>query len=239
MNYLMGQGSILIAERNAAGVASMYRRLGNCNQLQITLGTAALRHSDKNADMHESGSQPSFSILLEAFSSENLALLLRGTQRQSAAGSASDDIRVARGVIALLSNPRVAAVTGVTLVSTGAPLRAGIDYILDAGTGSVEIPVNSAVPDGSTLRVAYTRAAYTEVAAFSQISTEYSLRFNGVNMVDQAPVVLDVFRITFDPVDVVSLIGDNLSTLQVTGRVIRDESPARGFTDNRYLRFIT
>lgn len=239
MNYLMGQGRVLIGKRGTSGRAERFRHLGNCTQLQVSLGIAAQRYTDKTSDMLRTGSKPSISLTLESFHPDNMALLMQGASYTTPTTRLAFQSVVYRGESVLLPDINIAVVHGFKVIGNSTVYREGVDYVLHRGSGDLEIPANSRIADGATVEVEYSHNQYRTVGAFNGNQDEYWLRFAGTNMADGLPVVLDVFRIAFDPVDVVSLIGDNLSNLQVTGRVMQDDSLTLTSAESRFLRIIT
>jgi hypothetical protein len=218
MEYFMGQGKVFAAVRSPNGILGAYRMLGNVSTLDLTLGAGAARYAEKGT-FRQSGNKPTFNLNLESLYPENLALLLYGTSSTDAGSARTAAVKVARGTMAPLPDINLDSVTSVKVGGTTHPLNA---ISVDLGTGAVELPVNSPIADNSTVTVGYVCKGYTKVEAYQQIAQEISLRYDGINTMDQTPVVLDLFRTKFDPVDGLSLLGDNLSTLKVTGEIMFD-----------------
>lgn len=238
MDYLMGQGLVMIGPRSANGVAGQYRPLGNCTQLQVRLGTAGQRHADRSSAHVVGGSNPSFDMVLESLHADNLSLLLQGGKRAVGGSNMTETVRLYKDSYTLLSHPALAAITEVRS-SGGSTIYSTDDYELDMDAGTLKISANSAIPNGDAVQVKYVYQSYDAVGAFTQKPGYFALRFNGINVVTRRPVIMDVFKVEFDPVDALSLIGDNLANLQVTGRVLFDDGPGNERPDGKFLRVLS
>lgn len=234
MNYFMGQGKLYAAIRAANGSIGAYRFLGNCTRFDVLLGAGAVRFADKSGPLRRVGEMPRMELDLESFSATNLAALLYGDTAVIAAGTVTETIRVYRGKMTPLGNINITEVQAVTNAA-----GQGFDpaqYTIDSRTGSFELPANSTIPDGTNVTVKYAHAGHTDINAFTQKQPFLQLRYDGVNTVDYAPAIMEVFKTKFDPVDSLSLIGDNFSSMKVTGRVYADDSLVATRSGQRFLR---
>lgn len=101
---------------------------------------------------------------------------------------------------------------------------AGVDYTADLKNGTLIFPASgTTLVDGDDLLVSYSHAAYMNLEAFtSAVSPERWLRFEGLNTVDDAAVVVDLYRAQFDPLTGYSLINDEIASLDMSGNLLAD-----------------
>lgn len=218
MNYYFGQGKLYVAQRSSDGSLSSFRLLGNVSALSLTLGAGGARYADTGT-FRRAGAKPTFNMQLESLYPDNLALVLAGTKSHINSGARTAQVTVARGQMTPLPDINLTAVTSVT---NGGSTYPASSYSIDLGTGGVEIPANSVIPDNTKVTVSYTCNSYDVIDAYTQNTSELALRYNGVNTIDYGPIVVDIFRTKFDPVDGLDLLGDNLSSLRVTGEIMYD-----------------
>lgn len=137
-----------------------------------------------------------------------------------------------------------AAVTGITaptlVVNMGATAIAlNTDYTVDAPNGALAIVATSTkVPGGllpmsgagnylpTRVSVNYSYASYTgKVEALIMGITEYSVRFVGLNTANgNAPVLVDVWRISLNIAKTLDLIMNKHGTFELDGMVLPDAS---------------
>lgn len=84
--------------------------------------------------------------------------------------------------------------------------------------------------DGVALTAAYTFAAQNQVDALTQGQIEYFLRFEGLNTADgNNPVILEAFRVVFDPTQAKDLINDeNPAQFVLNGSILSDSTRSSG-----------
>ena len=113
----------------------------------------------------------------------------------------------------------------------------GIDYVVTA-SGSIEHVEGGSIPaptvvDGMgqpNIAVGYTRRAQYELQLYAAAPRLVALHFDGFN-VAESPVVatqFDLFKVKFGPAATVNVISDNLSILELTGSVEKDETKPAG-----------
>lgn len=233
--YMMGQGKVYVAQRGVNGKPEGFRMLGNCTALDVALGRGAVRYAAPGLFNHGGGA-PRFTLNLESFEKENIALALNG-EVDTIPADAEVVVSVVgwRGLMTPLPHIDLIDVTMVGDASNN-PYPATA-YTVNLRAGSIEIPADSPIPDGATLIVHYLHKAHTSVGAYTQKAKSLALRFEGVNTLeDNSPVVLDIFHVKIDPVDDMSFISDNFSSLKLQGKVFPDDSLLGSRTEGRFLR---
>lgn len=122
--------------------------------------------------------------------------------------------------------------------------------ILSATTGSISLDLDTTgktitigVPlaffDGTELKVDYTYAKQSKIEALDQGIKELFMRFEGLNTADDnAPVVVEVFKFTTDPLKELALISDDIQNFVLEGSILADPSRTSGskFFSQKLLR---
>lgn len=234
-HYYSGQGSLMMAERDATtGKPKGFVKIGNIPELTLDIEVDKFEHKES-----ESGSRAldltftkekkgKFKFKLESLSIDNLALGLYGTAANVAAGTVTGEVVTAySGKIVTLAHPDVSSVVVKDEATGLITYTAGEDYVLNASHGSLEI-VSAAdggtIVDAADLTINYSHGAYSKMDAFTQASSpERYLRFEGLNTIDDQPVVLELFRAQFDPLTGYGLINEELGAVDVSGSLLLDD----------------
>lgn len=231
-NLFSLQGNFYSSIRNATtGKPGKMTWLGNASVATMALETDK---SDKNESFSGSrllygslqrSKSARLSITLDEWLPENLALGLYGTQVDVTGASivaealpaglvAGDMVAVDKGFISAVT---VKDSTGVPLV-----LVAGTDYsVVSAGRGIIKIidPTGFVQP----FTVDYTYANAKSLAMFSTVTPpERYVIFDGVNTITGEKVLMDLFRMQFDPVTDFGLINDDFGSLQLEAVALYD-----------------
>lgn len=116
---------------------------------------------------------------------------------------------------------------------------AGVTLNLDTSGKTITIGTPLAFFDGKDLTVDYTFADQYRVDAMDQGVKELYMRFEGLNTADDnAPVVVDVFKFTTDPLKELALISDGVQNFVLEGSVLADSTRTTGskFFKQKLLR---
>ncbi|MFT4190840.1 MAG: hypothetical protein QM617_04855 [Comamonas sp.] len=124
----------------------------------------------------------------------------------------------------------------------------GTDYdvtpagsIVQIATGAIPTPTVTSGKGQPNVRVSYTRRDQTLVQLYARPAEAVALHFDGYN-VAETPISathFDLFRVVFGPAATVTVIGDNLAQLELTGTVERDPSKALGTLANPFSQYGT
>lgn len=226
------QGKIYTAVRDANGVPGERIWLGN-----VSAGTLALsvEKSDKNESF--SGSRGKYGSLikskgatlnltLDELSLEGLAIALQANPATIALASVTgetvpvaslavgDEIQLDKGFISSL----------VITKDPSTVLVEGTDYeIVSASRGVIK--VLSMTNFSGTVTADYSSAASYAIALFSAVAApERYVYFDGVNTVTDDGILLDLYRVQFDPASEVPLINEDWGGFSLSGSVLIDST---------------
>jgi hypothetical protein len=224
------QGSIYAATRNTTtGKPGKRTWLGNASSASLKL---SVDKSDKTESF--SGARGLYGSLvktksatlemtLDEFLPENLALGLHGAVVGVTAGTVASEAfptGLLVGDEVQLANRFVSSV--VLKDSTGSPVTVdAADYEVNATAGYIKLLDVSGYTQPFT--AAYSYAAADNLALFSNVAPpERWITFDGINTVTGKKIVLDLFRVQFDPVADFGLINDDWGGLQLSGTCLLD-----------------
>lgn len=108
----------------------------------------------------------------------------------------------------------------------------GTDFSVNAGHGTLKVNDDVFAGDNS-LDVGYTHLGYSRVDALTVTSQVRWLRFEGLNTVDDTPVVIDFYKAELDPVTGFGVINDEIAQMEITGNILFDDTRAVG---DQFLR---
>ncbi|HGV3489283.1 TPA: phage tail protein [Klebsiella quasipneumoniae subsp. quasipneumoniae] len=152
------------------------------------------------------------------FSADNLSLLLFG-KTSRIAQSWQNDEALPKGITA---GDRVAlAYQNVREVSIDG-LAEGTGYEVDYGFGAISFLTT---PQSQPVKVTYDYAGSQSVSLLNAKSPEVSLRYEGINLAEGGKkVLLELWRMTFDPLTVLELINNatSLSGMETSSAVLPD-----------------
>ena len=170
------------------------------------------------------GQLPTVDVTLESVTRQNLALAMYGSSAVGPAGAVVDEPIIGyMDGISPLAFINVTAVAIVKSVSGAATYTRGVDYTVNDKHGTLTVLRGGAIQDKQPLLVSYSYAAYERIDGFTVAPPLLWLRFEGVNMArDASPVVVDIFKVRMEPIDAISLIGDDLTSINLKGRVFVD-----------------
>jgi len=226
------QGSFYSAIRNATtGKPGKRTWLGNASVASLAI---SVNKSDKNESFSGSrglygslitGKSGTLNITLDEFLVENLALALHSTPVAIASGTVTGEALPT----GLLAGDEVQLdkrfTSGLVLTDanvTPATLVEGTDYEVVSAAGGI---LKILDPTGLTqpFEADYSYAAADSLAIFANSTPpERWIFFDGINTVTGDKVILDLYRVQFDPVSDFALINDDWGGLQLTGTLLLD-----------------
>lgn len=251
--YYSGQGVVLIAERDpVTGKPMGFIEVGNVSDLKISIATTVLEHKESQTGQRgidkrlTTETKATLSMTMQNFNAANLALSLRGSSEVLAAGTvATLAIKAYKGKIHAFEHMQISAVTVkqaavslVEYVNDATPWDYKVN--LDAGSLMLNPGANVSALTGGVagaaidLVVGYTFAEQHEVNALTEGQKERFLRFEGLNTADDdAPVVIEVFKFSTDPLKELAMISDAIQDFVLEGSVLADGTRATG---SKYFR---
>jgi hypothetical protein len=238
--YASFQGRVFLGKRDSAGAPIEVRSPGNVAELKLALKTDVLEHYESQTGQrtldHRMVKQKSATVnlTLEEFTKENLALALYGNHVTAVPGTVTDEpMGGATPVVGdryFLAHPKVSSLVVKDSSATPATLVAGIDYTADLDFGAVQF---LRLDDGGSPAVSYVlpfKASYgygaaTEIGIFTQPLPERYLRLEGLNTAQgNAKVLVELYRVAFDPLKEISFISDEYNKFEMEGSLLADAS---------------
>ena len=176
-------------------------------------------------------------VTLHDLTPENIAIAVRGTTTEVAAGLVEDEEHTAyqHGVVALNHVPNLDE--SVTVKN-----EAGTEtYVLDEdyalGNSVIRI-LDGDIANGTKIKVTYTKQVGRDVEALTVAAKTYRLFWDGINEANGEPMPVELYNIRFTPATALALIGDEFAELQLTAAVLRDETRS-GTGVSQYAKFRT
>lgn len=228
--YYSGQGSLYMAERDAAtGAPKGFLGVGNVPELSIDIETTEFSHKESESGQRledlvitqEKSGTATFTM--ENVSQDNLAVALWGTTANVAGSSVVGEEHVAyAGKKIALAFPDVSAVV-VKNEAGDTTYTVATDYTVDAKNGTITIVSGGTIVDESNIQVDYTYAASKKLEAFTRAAApERFLRFEGLNTVDESRVIVNIFRARFNPLTGYALINEEIAQPEVVTQLLAD-----------------
>lgn len=226
------------------------RFVGNSRQLDITPSFQTYRDVDRTglggaSCVADELDALNLTMSLSCFSGMNLRAALFGDScTTGAAQSISCEVLPLQGAclpcdsVLMFSQPLVdqyapMAVTVMTETQSNT-LVEGEDYERTAFGIRLLRPITGEA--GSYINVSYTSIGSTEsVEAFTRSSTEVGLIFEGVNKVDNSPIVAQIYRLRLSAAESFSLITEGLGELRLSGELLPIRAPKN---KSRYFRVL-
>ncbi len=229
--YASFQGRVYLGKRDAAGLPVEVRSPGNVAELKLSLKTEVLEHFESQTGQrsldHRMVKQKSATVNLtiEEFTKENLALALYGNHVTGAGGSVTDEpvggAAPAIGDRYFLSHPKVAALVLRDSAGTPATLTLGTHYTADTDFGAIQFLDVTGFT--APFKASYTFGTATEIGIFTQPLPERFLRLEGLNTAQgNAPVLVELYRVAFDPLKEISFISDDYNKFELEGSLLAD-----------------
>ncbi|MEC5319039.1 hypothetical protein VSX61_08825 [Brenneria populi subsp. brevivirga] len=168
------------------------------------------------------GKTSTISLTLKDWSLENLALALYGQVFKVEAGTISGEALPAGLIVGdrvRLDNPFVSDVL-LTASDGATALVPGTDYRVDSATaGIIELLSESAL----TATAAYSYAPTEQLGLFTTTPPERWLLLDGINTENDERVIVQFYRVKFQPVSSLSLLhNEGYGELPLTGNVLAD-----------------
>lgn len=239
--YFVGQGKVYIGSRSDVGSPSGFTELGNCPSLVLMVGTSAIRDAVGGAEdlpkAFTKGEIPSFTMTVEDLSSTNLSTFLYGKSTAVAGTSLTETTLCLKGKTVPLRHIGLTAWSHLKNSAGSVTYTEGVDYIVNRSSGSIYYPTTSGITEGQSVNATYTYGSYKNVAAFVTAPSYHWLRFEGLNNAENDdPVVVDIFKSKLKPTEQLTLIGDEVASLVINGRVFYDEFMADNEMTGGYFR---
>ena len=226
--YASFQGRVFLGKRDAAGLPIEVRSPGNVAELKLALKTDVLEHYESQTGQrtldHRMVKQKSATV--------NLALALYGNHVTAVPGTVTDEpIGGATPMVGdryFFAHPKVSTLMLKDSSATPATLVVGVDYTVDPDFGALQfLRLNDggapAVPYVAPFKASYAFGVATEIGIFTQPLPERYLRLEGMNTAQgNAKVLVELYRVAFDPLKEISFISDEYNKFEMEGSLLAD-----------------
>lgn len=228
MAYFSFQGELWASPRDSSGNPTGFVFMGNVPEFQLSLEVEKVEHIESSTGQRATDStlikakKGSISLSVEELTDDNIKLALYGVSSDIIGATATDEVLptgVAGGTL-LLAHQKVSSVVIKDSNATPETLAVGTDYELDADFGSIKLLDITGLTQ--PLKATYTYAATTSVSLFSGMMPERWIRFKGINTVDGSKVLVDLYKVSFDPTSGFSLISDDYNKMPLKGNLLAD-----------------
>ena len=219
-DYFVGHGKVYAAQRDVDGDPTGFLDLGNCPSFVLTPGNRGLRdvtNPEVLPGMFPAGVTGSIRLVLDELNANNLSQAFYGSNIAVTENSVvGETVKAYTGKFCPTQYINISSVTVSGKVE-------GTDYTVDPAGGLHVIQVGTS--EGESWSVSYDYSDQNVSAAFSLAPELLWIRFNGINIAeDNAPVVVDVYKVRFVPVDDVQLIGDTFLSMTLNGKIQYDST---------------
>ena len=229
--YASFQGRVYLGTRSATGTPENVRTPGNVANLSIALKTDVIEHYESTTGQRGLDARlvkqknATVSLAIEEFTKENLALAMYGTYQAVTTGTVLTEtistLAPTLGDRYFLAHQKVSTVVITDSAGVPATLVAGTNYTVDEGFGAITfLDVTSFT---APIKAAYSYGAVTDVSMFTAPLPERYLRLEGMNTADSNKrVMVELYRVAFDPLKDLSLITDDLNKFELEGSLLAD-----------------
>lgn len=227
--YFSFQGEVWLGKRDTSGNVIELNFMGNVPEFEINLSVDKTEHIEDFTGERTTDSvlikakKADISLSSEELLLENLSLGLYGVSSDIAAGTVTDwafPITAAAGATGLLPHQMISSlVLKDSTPTTPQTLEAGVDYEADLTYGSVKfLDVTDLT---QPIKASYSHGKVAKMAIFGTNAPERWIRFKGVNTLNDKKVLVDLYRVSFDPGSL-SLIAREYGKFPLKGQLLGD-----------------
>lgn len=229
-------GKVYIAKRQVSGDADVFRYLGLTDSFEFGLDVQKDDVFEKEdgqrllAASLITSKKGTINVKCQEATKDNLALAFWSTAATITAGTVTAEVfppTVVAGNVIRTKKPKISA--PVLKDSTGAPKTLVLDTnykVLNADLGSIEIlELTTGAPYVMPLKLDYSNAAMQNIPMFGTIPGYWWLRFEGIDRVDGAYKLIELYNCDLDPLKQLATKG-GFMTLDISGGVLYDSTKA-------------
>ena len=166
----------------------------------------------------------------------NLARAFYGTATTVSSGSVVDESHTAYVGGFIPTNKVMDLGSTITVKEGATTLTAGTDY--EVSSGGITVLSGGALSNGDTALISYTSLEHDVVEALTSESNEYEIYFEGLNEAKEGRVVnLAVHRAKLGAGDMLNLIKNDFSSINIKGSLLRDNSKT-GTTTSKFFKVL-
>ncbi|MFZ6655664.1 hypothetical protein [Undibacterium sp. TJN19] len=226
--YLLGQGKVYIAKRDAFGNPKALRWLGDVSAAKLALKVTNAEQKESYSGQRgtvkrvQVGKEATIELTMMEINTDNLALNVSGVVTNTPSGSVTGEALpvVVAGNRVAFKNPGVTSVVITDSASTPVTL-ATTKYKVDPAFGAVDFKdVTGAT---QPFLAAYSHGAVDSVAMFNAQQEDDFLRYEGINLAENgAPIIVELYKVNSEPLKELALITDKFAEMQITAAVLID-----------------
>ena len=231
--YASFQGRVYLGKRDTNGEPTEVRSPGNVAELKLSLKTDVLEHYESQTGQrtldHRMVKQKSATVKLtiEEFTKENLSLALYGNFVTSAPGTVTAEtlggVAPVIGDRYFLAHPKVSTLVVTDSAATPATLTLGTNYTAETDFGAIQFLDVTGFT--APFKASYGFGVATEIGIFTQPLPERYLRLEGLNTAQgNAKVLVELYRVAFDPLKEISFISDDYNKFEMEGSLLADST---------------
>ena len=225
------------------------RYCGNLKSLTTKMTLSRTPHKEtvtgnnRIDDQITSQTQITLSFSFEDISKENFALACQAATNTITAATVTGETHTVGGpdtAFALAKN-HLLTFTSLTKGGGGSgSLVLGTDYIAKPASNIIYIPTGSSLIAGDEVTASYTTAATEEILPFAATEEYYYLVFDGINTQNgKKPFFFEAFKMQFNVLQQLELIGDNYVELLIDAECLYDISNDSGDSEyGGYIRIV-
>jgi hypothetical protein len=198
------------------GTTGPYKPFLNATAGQISMSIETMKQKSNGntpgtISEDETGRDATFEVTLQSRHKDNLKKFLYANSREIAASTAPVAFTLPAGEAGDIVNLGASNITATTFGG----LTAGVDYKVQARSGSIEYLTNVAVTEGT-----FAHAAYTEFGIFSADAVEMEILFTS----EKSGHSYVLYRVKLSPAQAYQLVsdGNDYASAQLTGTLLID-----------------
>lgn len=227
-----GQGVLYLAQRNELGRPMGLIDIGNCTELMLRPSVERIEHRESRTGRNaldaviERTLNVEVSMVLESAAASSLVRYVYGTATDKAAATVTDEEVIGyQGASAKLANINLTSFTSLTNADGSVTYVEGTDYVVNLRSGVIKFASGATFTDGDSLRANYAAGEYEKISAFTNPNRYFYLLFEGLNSAEEdAPVVVEVYKIRFDPSEELPMINEEFASYSLGGNALIDSS---------------
>lgn len=230
MSLFSFQGKIWLAGRSALGQPIKPEWVGNAPSLQLQMQTATTPKNESwSGERMQIGNlrgakTATVNMTLDEWSPLTLAIGLYATQISLPSGTASAEplpTPLAAGDVIRLAHPFI---SDLELETGSTPLVLETDYRIESPSAGL---IEFLSAQAAAVTAAYEYEAVQGVTMFTQRPPERWLLLDGINTENGERVLVDLYRVDFNPVGDLNIITDEYGSLPMSGSALFDPINAR------------
>lgn len=227
------QGKIYLAERSGAGRPVNPVWVGNASACTVQLQSESTTRNESFSGNRlpygrlQRAKTATLNITLDEWTRDNLALGLYAKVIDITGGTVTGEALpsgVASGDMIQLDERFI---SDLTIVDSATPTPASVPFELESATAAL-VELGDLTGLTAPYTAAYTHAGTESYSMFAVNAPERFLMLDGINTEDGSRVLVELYRVSFDPISDLGLIHEEYGALAMTGSVLFDSQNADG-----------